>query len=155
MPAVIAYKNVHTSPSAAEAAARGRLTNSEFSYRALANFRGVFDPGLRDLDYLLRDQFRERIVAVLDAKDGQRPLISSRQAPDLVRTHGEFLEQRVNRHGALPDYEGVSAIGLSATDADAYGVALLSGDAGTIPRYWFGCPGKGTHHENGIRVSSR
>jgi hypothetical protein len=42
--------------------------DSEFSYRALANFLGFFDPRLRDLDYLLRDQFRERIVAVLKAK---------------------------------------------------------------------------------------
>ena len=72
--------------------------NSEFSYRALANFRGVFDAGLRDLDYLLRNQFRERVVAVLEAKDCQRLLISGRQAPDLIRTHGEFLEQRINRH---------------------------------------------------------
>src|SRR5262245_46137176 len=115
--------------------------DAELSYRPLANFRGVCDPGLRDLDYLLRDQFRERIVAILDAKGGQRSLISSRQAPDLVRTHGEFLEQRVNRHGALPDYAGGSAIGLSATDA--YGTSLLAGDAGTIPRYWLGLPGKG------------
>src|SRR5215470_15834252 len=126
--------------------------DTEFSYRALANLRRVSYSSLRDLDYLLRDQFGERIVAVLEAKGGQRALISSRQAPDLIRTHGEFLQQRINRHGALPGYAGGSAIGLSATDA--YGVALSAGDAGTIPGYRVGCPGKGTHHENGIRSGS-
>jgi hypothetical protein len=113
------------------------LVDTKFSYRALANFRGVFDPGLRDLDYLLRDQFGEGIVAVLEAKGGQRLLISGRQAPDLVRTHGKFLEQRVNWHGALPGHAGGSAIGLSATDA--HGVALLAGEAGTMRRRSFGC----------------
>ena len=126
--------------------------DAEFSYRALANLRGVSDSSLRDLDYLLRDQFGERIVAVLEAKDGQRALISGRQAPDLIRTHREFLEQRINRHGALPGYAGGSAIGLSATDA--YGIALSADDARTIPGYRVGCPGKGTHHENGIARGS-
>ena len=96
--------------------------DTEFSYRALANLRGVSYSSLRDLDYLLRDQFGERIVAVLEAKGGQRLLISGRQAPDLIRTHGKFLEQRVNWHDALPGNAGGSAIGLSATDA--YGQSL-------------------------------
>ena len=74
--------------------------DSELSYHALANFRGVFDPGLRDLDYLLRDQFREGIVAVLDAEGAQRLLISSRQAPDLIRPHGKLLQERVDGHSA-------------------------------------------------------
>jgi hypothetical protein len=73
------FEVLRKSGSAAEAANQGRLMNSEFSDCALANFRGVFDASLRDLDYLGRDQFRERVVAVLDAKSGQRLLISSRQ----------------------------------------------------------------------------
>ena len=47
---------------------RAALPDFQFFDRLSRNLRGVMDTALRDLDDLLRDHFRQGVVAILDAE---------------------------------------------------------------------------------------
>lgn len=61
------------------------LTHFEFLDRQSRNFGRSKDLRLRDLDDLACDHFRERVVAILDAKRMERLLVSCRDAADHSR----------------------------------------------------------------------
>ena len=68
------------------------LPDAQLFDRQSRKLRGVMNTGSRDVDYRLRNHFSQGIVAILDAEDMQRLLVSCCDAANLVRLHRGVLQ---------------------------------------------------------------
>ena len=74
------------------------LPDFQFLDRQRRKLRRVLDTGLRDLDYLLRDHFRQGVVAILDAERMQHLLVSRCDAANRFRLQSDVLQQSADSH---------------------------------------------------------
>jgi hypothetical protein len=74
------------------------LPDFQFLDRQRRKLRRVLDTGLRDLDYLLRDHFRQGVVAILDAERMQHLLVSRCNAANRFRLQSDVLQQSADSH---------------------------------------------------------
>lgn len=75
-----------------------------------ADLSGVFEAGLTDFDYLLGNQFGERVVAILYANHAQSLFVGPRKPRNLFRSERRVLKYPGDGHLVSPAGPSVAPI---------------------------------------------